>query len=422
MSLNNSEKPLRESGFFRQDAVFAPFNQWHISSAYQGIYSIPHGRVVGFEGLMRAFDDQGNIILPGRIFSAIDDQNELLRLDSLCQRLHIQNARLADIGDAWLFINIHSSVVAHIEDFIVYFKSLLDEAGWPSHQVVVEILEDAVPETRQLSYAAAVFRELGCLVAIDDFGAGHSNFDRIWRIKPNLVKLDRSLIVEAENNREAKNIIPGLVSLLHETGSLVVMEGIETESQALIAAESNVDFVQGFYFSRPALTAEVSNESPVELSLTRQTLRKKNLSAAGDYRRKMSALIEAFELAAKSLSACGDLASACMRFLNKEHVECCFLLDEEGYQVDSTLNGKHAFMADDERYRPVKDGKGAYWYSRPYFRRSIFHKHRVNVSRPYLAVNSGIKTVTLSYGYHHQGKTYVLCADIHWLDTDSDYL
>ena len=90
----------------------------------------------------------------------------------------------------------------------------------------------------------------GFLVAVDDFGAGHSNLDRLLTLRPDIVKLDRSLI-HAHQPDLRESVMPKLVSLLHEAGMLVVAEGIETEEDLLLAARSGVDFVQGFLFGQP---------------------------------------------------------------------------------------------------------------------------------------------------------------------------
>jgi EAL domain-containing protein (putative c-di-GMP-specific phosphodiesterase class I) len=96
----------------------------------------------------------------------------------------------------------------------------------PEH-VVIEILESEIKDRAYLKTLIAHFREMGCLIAIDDFGAGHSNFDRIWELEPDIVKIDRQLISSAEKSPKVKRILKGIVALIHEAGSLVVIEGIE---------------------------------------------------------------------------------------------------------------------------------------------------------------------------------------------------
>src|SRR5690606_9066520 len=59
-------------------------------------------------------------------------------------------------------------------------------------------------------------------------------------------------IDQAITNRHVRRVLPGLVSLVHQAGGLALLEGIETEQQAMIALQADIDFVQGYYFARPA--------------------------------------------------------------------------------------------------------------------------------------------------------------------------
>jgi len=93
-------------------------------------------------------------------------------------------------------------------------------SGIAPHRVVIEILESEINDQAYLKDLIKHFRNMGCLIAIDDFGAGHSNFDRIWELEPDIVKIDRSLIKRAAINSKVKRILSGMESLIHEAGSL----------------------------------------------------------------------------------------------------------------------------------------------------------------------------------------------------------
>ena len=67
-------------------------------------------------------------------------------------------------------------------------------------------METSAYDEENLARCVQYFRDLGCLVAIDDFGAGESNFERIWRLKPDIVKLDRSMVVEATRTPRVRSI------------------------------------------------------------------------------------------------------------------------------------------------------------------------------------------------------------------------
>lgn len=235
-----------------QGRALARYGGLRLESAFQPIVSLAHGRAVGFEALVRPFAaHQRESLPPTDVFASAAERGESVLLDGVCRTLHLVNFELSRRQDVWVFVNMTPSTILATGAPDPLFALLLDRRGVPPHQVVIEILESKTYDEQRLADVVSYFRELGCVVALDDFGAGQSNFERIWRIAPDLVKLDRSMLEEATREPRVRRILPGLVALLHEAGCLVVMEGIEDEHQALIAMEMDVDFVQGFYFGFP---------------------------------------------------------------------------------------------------------------------------------------------------------------------------
>src|SRR5438093_6479475 len=133
-----------------------------------------------------------------------------------------------------------------------FFSQMLQSGGFPAHRVGVELIEMPFEDEKRLAAAIEHYRELGCLIVIDDFGAGYSNFDRIWRLKPDVVKIDREMTRRVAVEPLARRMFTGIVSLLHEAGALVCVEGIENEAEALCATDADADLMQGNYFARPA--------------------------------------------------------------------------------------------------------------------------------------------------------------------------
>ena len=94
-------------------------------------------------------------------------------------------------------------------------------------------------------------RQRGFLVVLDDVGAGHSNLDRIPLIRPDIIKIDRSLITGVDADFYKQETFKSLVSLSRRIGALVVAEGIETEREAVAALELGADLLQGYFLGRP---------------------------------------------------------------------------------------------------------------------------------------------------------------------------
>ncbi len=228
------------------------FKGWRLSSAFQPIVSLAHEVIVGCEGLLRATDSEGNPVSPLAVFGKTEDISESVLLDRLCRNIHLRNYQTLGLDSGWLFVNINPRVVIDGKNYGPYFLDLLKRYQFPAHRIVVEMLEGAIRDEALLAEAVRYYKELGCLVAIDDFGAGHSNFERIWRQEPHIVKLDRSMIVRAANSPKVRRLLGNIISLLHEAECLVVAEGVETEEEALISIDSGADFAQGYYFARPS--------------------------------------------------------------------------------------------------------------------------------------------------------------------------
>jgi EAL domain-containing protein (putative c-di-GMP-specific phosphodiesterase class I) len=118
----------------------------------------------------------------------------------------------------------------------------------------MEIVESHCEDEGLLREAVGAYRAMGSSIAIDDFGTGRSNFDRILALRPDMVKLDRSMLAEAMHRSGASRVLAPMIRVLHESGAQVAIEGIESPEEALVAIDAGADLLQGNYFAMPAPT------------------------------------------------------------------------------------------------------------------------------------------------------------------------
>ncbi|MBV8659471.1 MAG: EAL domain-containing protein [Burkholderiales bacterium] len=403
-----------ESGKFA-----AHHREFVLYSHFQPIYSFAHRRVVGHEGLMRAWGPMGKALSPYTVFASARSEQELISLDRLSRLLHARNFAAApkreDGPPQWLFLNAEPNAFAQAGESGRFFPEMLATIGLRPEQVVVEVLETAIDNNRQLARAVEYFREIGCLIAIDDFGAGHSNVDRIWRLKPDIVKLDRTLIADASDNREARQILPGLVNLLHEAGALVLAEGVETKEEAVLALEADCDLVQGYYFAVPG--PELSSTEPqhplfeslwTEFSAAMQREIEHN-------QRQLTQYTASMMKCAARMAEGESLIGAAEEFMNLPAAIRCFLLDSGGRQVGDNLIDKLPTSNSFPRFAPLDNVSGAVWSRRHYFRQAMKRYGELQISRPYLSIAGEEQCVTLSIGVTLDGTPHVLCGDLYWL-------
>ena len=232
-----------------------PFNTLTLGSHFQPIFSVAAQSCIGYEGLLRADNLMGQAMKAETVFALSADRQEELFLDWLCRALHLRNFNNLSAPGDMLFLNAYPQAAIEDPHHPQVFATMMEFYGVNPRNVVVEILETGVSDEAQLVDAAKLYRKLGCRIAIDDFGIGYSNFDRLWRLRPDYIKIDRSVTAAAVSETHAKLVFANMVKLIHECGAKVIVEGIETRDEALTALEVGADFLQGFYFARPGLAA-----------------------------------------------------------------------------------------------------------------------------------------------------------------------
>ena len=383
-----------------------------LHTALQPIYSLAHQRIVGHEALVRVFDSLDNSVSPASIFARETSDSDMIQLDRLCRWLHLQNFKLIKDPLNWLFLNVSGQALARGLEYGSFFKDAIDAAGIPAHRIVIEVVEHPFENTDRIMSAIRYYKDLGCLIALDDFGAGHSNFDRIWTLKPDIVKLDRSFLTRADNNRNIQNLFPGIISLLHQIGSLVLMEGIETQSQALIAIESDVDLVQGFYFARPF--TDLLSLPPIfdQFQMLMSWYKKENDRTSVLFKDKIVKYRTLFINAVEELKKGQALLNACSELLDDPMVVRCYNIGTNGIQVGKTLVGKHYVSLKERRFRPLEDARSADWFRRHYLRRAIAHPGQIQITRPYLSITGAHMCITLSIKFANPTGDSVLCCDL----------
>jgi len=276
----------------------------------------------------------------------------------------------------------------------------------------MEIVEQATDDAEKLKETVAYYKQLGCLTAIDDFGAGHSNFERIWNLSPDIVKLDRTLLTRATEDHKARKILNGIVSLLHQSGCLVLLEGVETREQALIAIDAGVDFVQGFFFRRPSIDLAELSRAPANFDDLLDEYKTRNQVTLDPTRQLVDFFSGFFRKAVDKLGGGSDMHQACVELLNHPAVSRCYLVDDQGIQIEDTLVSDSGARSLDPRFKPLESTSSADWFRQQYLRQALAQPESLHVTSPYLCVTGAYMCVTLSLGYYQNGKLRVLCCDI----------
>ncbi len=220
---------------------------------FQPLFSIREKKIVGFEGLSRGIHPKsGRLIPPLPLLKMAKEADLTLELDRLLRKKILESFKqfCPDPHDLILSLNFETSIIDK-EIGSLQLIQLCRQLNLDPSNIVIEILEAKVKSVDALAKFVRIHREHGFLIALDDVGKGHSNFDRIPIIQPDIIKIDRSLVTNLHQDYYRQEIFKSLVQLSQKIGALALAEGVETEEETLASLELGADLLQGYYFSEP---------------------------------------------------------------------------------------------------------------------------------------------------------------------------
>jgi EAL domain-containing protein (putative c-di-GMP-specific phosphodiesterase class I) len=136
-------------------------------------------------------------------------------------------------------------------------------AGLPEGRVVLEITEHApVDDYDHLTAALERLRRAGVSVAVDDAGAGFASLQHILRLRPDVIKLDITLVRDINRDPVKRALASSLVTFAGDIGSQITAEGIETPEELAALVDLGVPWGQGYYLGRPGPLPSASEELP----------------------------------------------------------------------------------------------------------------------------------------------------------------
>lgn len=224
-------------------------------------------RIYAYEFLLRGLDQDGKIIAPVDLFKAAAHHNILPTLDHVARHSAVTTAAQLGIAEK-LFINF---TPAAIFDPAICMQSTLEAItahGFQPENVVFEIVEsEVVADMPHLCRIVEYCRAEGFKLALDDFGAGFNNLGTYLDLKPDYIKIDRQLTDRMIGDSHRREMVGGFIASAQRDGTKIIAEGIEDAAAADILTDMGVDYLQGYYFGRPA-------DRPMPILLPEKTVAK----------------------------------------------------------------------------------------------------------------------------------------------------
>lgn len=391
----------------------------HLDMHFQPIISLKKKAILGVEALARpTAPGTGRSISPLDLFAMAAHDGRTLELDRLCRSEALRTfSPMVDVPQPpLLFLNFESSVL----DLGVVGSGALSravrDAGLTPQDVVIEINESKVQDVAALQLFVEIHRKQGFLFALDDLGTGFSNLARITTLRPEILKLDRSLIMGISADYYKQEVFKSLVGLGRRVGALILAEGVETDEELSTCVDLGADLVQGFFFGRPTAPNMFSMDSlDSHLSLASHTQRLRAAERLGSQREEMrrrQALQVKLAEEIQGLAFDGFEPALHGMATASSDIECLYIIDVNGIQVTDTV----AIVREGSRpltrlFYPAQ--KGADHGSKEYYFALVDGGLTRYTTEAYLSMASGKLCRTLTCRFEAKdGTPFIFCLDL----------
>ena len=234
--------------------------------AFQPIVHVRTGEIYGYEALMRPqskiFQTQLELLRTAKTGAKLYEIERLTWTKALDDfQTQIDAGHIA--GDSRIFVNSISNTMLDMDDIEVIEKmhpNLLS-------QVVLEILESESSNEEFAIRKMGRMRRWNAQVALDDYGINYNSEYVLSTMRPNIVKIDRSITSGCDKDVSRRSIISSLVRLAKTRNILVLAGGVETEDELRAVISCGVDLLQGYYINRPLFEPELPAPEVIELMM-----------------------------------------------------------------------------------------------------------------------------------------------------------
>lgn len=223
-------------------------DNYKIVSYFQPIINNKTRVIEKYESLVRLVDEDGNVISP---YAFLDISKKGSYYNKITHRVLENSFKILEHITTKISINL-SSLDIEKEETREKLYSLLEEYKDDTSRIVFELLEDEVVRDFEVikSFIKRV-KKLGVKIAIDDFGAGYSNFERLLDFEPDILKIDGSIVKNIAKDSYSRNVVETIVSFAKKQKIITIAEFVENEEIFNILYDLGVDFSQGYYFGEP---------------------------------------------------------------------------------------------------------------------------------------------------------------------------
>ena len=203
-----------------------------------------------YECLMRG--PKGTSVETARVmFEYVRRKREEAVVDRACVQTAVRAAARLP-GDPLISLNVHVRTLVRDRGFCRHLKKVAEECGVSPQRIVMELIENAYPcNGESLVEALTELRASGMRIALDDVGAGQSNYAMILLCQPEFLKIDAFLVQGCHADKHRVAALESIVVLARDFGSEVIAEGVEEWADLVTLSDLGIGLIQGFILAKP---------------------------------------------------------------------------------------------------------------------------------------------------------------------------
>ena len=222
---------------------------------YQPIRNVESGKFQSCEALIRLNDNELGFISPEEFIPVSESEGLIVTIgeivfEKVCK--FIKDSKLiSELGVRYVEINL-SPIQLEEPDIIRRFRNIMDKYDVVPFWINLEITETAnLSQENRMIKNIEGFHHMGMSFSLDDYGSGFASADYLFRLPVEIVKIDKSILWTAMKDVNASIVLMGTLSLMKSLGKEIVVEGVEDEEMVKILVDNGVDYLQGYYYSKP---------------------------------------------------------------------------------------------------------------------------------------------------------------------------
>ncbi len=258
----NSEMEQRmvENELLRTEMLDA-IDEGQFELYYQPKISFRTGDIMGVEALIRWHHPSKGFIPPNAFIPLAEQTGIITRIDEWGLRTACrQILKWQEQGLPPVKVSVNMSQAQFYRtDVVATVTNVLQETGIDPSLLEIEVTETmAMQDIQRTINVLGRIRDMGVSISMDDFGSGYSSLSSLKTIPLDILKIDRSLVCDLDENDVSKQITGAIVDLGKAMKLKILAEGVETSAQCRYLADIGCDLAQGYYYSKPRPADEIT--------------------------------------------------------------------------------------------------------------------------------------------------------------------